>query len=300
MENNNPLLAASAAAPVRAGFSAFDATVKSVNATWSLLKIVVVVSVVMWAFGLKNSGVDESQLGMSKFITLASPLETTNQSFSIGNYKMPKIAVLAALPESERVANPSLTAAQLQRAKWMDRTWNDVRLRNESNRALSNASKGFVSEEVMPFVNDAMGRKSEKSDVEISELVSVNVLVGAEIIPSLASGLLPVFSDAETAAWKNELARGKVVLNELDMRRAKFFQTKFGPGSMPEKAQSDIEIRAEEKLAHDAQPVDYFGRRASIATAPLSNNERLEAACNALNIVANPALIPVTAPVARR
>lgn len=286
----------SVALPAAKVGSWFAAINQAVNAFWALLKIGLLVGLVAWAWAALKQAPPEAG-GMARFLALSSPLETTNQNFSIGSHKMPPLAVLAALPEAERVANPSLTAAQLQRAKWLDRTWNEVQARNESNRALSNASKGFVAEKILPVVGEVIGKKEGKTEIDIADLVSVNVLVGNEVVPSLASGLLPVFSDAETLAWKAELARSKIVLNELDMRRAKYFQAKFGPGSMPPKAPADVEIRAAEKLAYEAQPVDYFGRRAPLPTASLSDNERLEAACNALNIVANPALIPA-APVA--
>jgi hypothetical protein len=289
---NAPL--ANAQAPVRASSSVFDVTVKSVNATWSIVKIALVIGTAVWLLSLKNSNSApaDSQLGMEKFITLASPLETSKQEFSIGNYKLPQIAVLAALPEAERMANPSMTAAQLQRAKWMDRTWKDVGLRNEENRALPSAGQSDVAKQfVAGILNDVLDKKTQKETgtKSISELSGINVVVGDEVIPSLASGLLPVFTDAETAAWKTELAREKIVLNELDMRRAKFFLVKFGPGSMPAKAPSDMEIRTAEKLESDVRNGWAMTRP---TTAPLSDNERLEAACQALNFVANPALIP--------
>ena len=269
-----------------------SAIAQALGAFWSLLKIGVLVFGVVWVASALKADPPEAG-GMARFIELSSPLETVKQDFSIGTHKMPPLAVLAPLPEAERVANPALTAAQLQRAKWLDRTWNEVQARNESNRAFSNASKGFVAEKIMPLASEVLGKKEAKAVSDVADLVSVNVLVGAEIIPSLASGLLPVFTDAETLAWKIELAREKIVLNELDMRRAKFFQTKFGPAAIPAKSAADIEIRAAEKLVNDAQPVDYFGRRATGAAAPLSDNERLELACQALIFVANPSLIPV-------
>lgn len=272
--------------------------VKATNAIWSafwtLCKIALLVGFV--ALLISGSGTQkEKVLDMNYFLSLASPLETQHQVFTIGSHTMPKVEILAAVPEQERVQNPSMTAAQLQRAKWMNRTWGEVVARNEANQSMSSDNKkGFAATYVSDVLAEAMDKKGQKAmgGNAIAESTTLNVLVGAEVIPSLASGLLPVFSDADTAKWKIELAREKIELSELDMRRAKFFQTKFGPGTIPVKAPSDIEIRA----AEDAAPAVSNGFNSyRPAGAPWSENERLEAACQALNFVANPALIPAVA-----
>jgi hypothetical protein len=306
MENNNIPVPA----PKRAGSSVVDTAVKTINAVWTLILIVLVISAAAWAISWKMDASKEPEYGMTQFIALASPIETKAQPFTIGRHAMPQLAVMAPLPEAERVANPSLTAAQLQRAKWMDRTWKAGQLRNESNRALPGAGKSSVSTFVTGVVSDVMEKKGQSplDAHSIEELSNINVLVGNDVIPSLASGLLPVFTDAETAKWKAELARERITLNEIDMRRAKFFQKKFGPGTMPAKSPDDIEIRTAEKLESQAQKqpqnLTFADQMAAMQaaqaqgfsrqqTAPLSDNERLEAACQVLNSVTNPALIPL-------
>lgn len=271
--------------------SVFDSTVKGINATWTIIKIAIVVALVVLAFGFKNKTAEPTvaDVDMGKFLSMASPLELSNQNFSIGKYTLPPVAVLAALPEADRVANPAFTAAQLQRARWMNRTWGEVHLRNESNREMTglvgeNIAKQFVS----GVLNDFFDKKTQKETgvKSISELANINVLVGDDVIPSLASGLLPVFTDAETAAWKAVQASERVSLNELDMRRAKFFHVKYGAGTMPAPAPADVEIRAAEKLAPGNNP---WARR---DVSPQSDNERLQAACAILNIVHNPPAAP--------
>ena len=315
MENNNTPATAKQSAPVRAGSSVVDTAVKTINAVWTLILIVLVGSAAAWAISWKMDASKEPVNGMAQFIALASPLETQPQSFTIGRHVMPQLSVMAALPEAERLANPSLTAAQLQRAKWMDRTWKAIQLRNEANRAVSGAGKSGVSEFVVGIASDIMDKKGQKGQdaTSIAELSNINVLVGInDVIPSLASGLLPTFSDAETAKWKAELVRERITLSELDMRRAKFFQKKFGAGTVAAKSPDDVEIRTAEKLAAESnqQPASNSFADQMLAmqraqaqaaarqqAAPLSDNERLEAACQVLNFVANPSSIPV-APVA--
>ena len=271
--------------------SVFNATVKGVNATWSLIKIALVVALVVLAFSFKNK-IEEpaaTDVDMGKFLSMASPLELSSQDFSIGKYTLPPVAVLASLPEADRVANPAFTAAQLQRGRWMDRTWKEVHLRNDADKSMTgrggeNVAKKFVS----GVLSDFFDKKTQKETgvKSISELANINVLVGDDLIPSLASGLLPVFTDSETAAWKAVQASERVSLNELDMRRAKFFHVKYGPGTMPAPAPADVEIRAAEKLS----PSNPWARR---ETSPQSDNERLQAACAILNIVQNPPSSPV-------
>lgn len=274
----------------------FDTAIKGIDAVWSIIKIVFVVALVVLAFSFKSKVEEPAavDVDMGKFLSMASPLELSSQDFSIGRYTLPPVAVLASLPESERVANPAFTAAQLQRAKWMHRTWQEVHLRNESNRSMTgiggeNVAKQFVNGVIADFFDKKT--QKETGTKSISELANINVLVGDDVIPSLASGLLPVFTDSETAAWKAVQASERVSLNELDMRRAKFFHVKYGPGAMPAPAPADVEIRAAEKLAPGGNP---WARR---EVAPQSDNERLQAACAILQIVQNPSPAPAAAQV---
>lgn len=262
--------------------AACDKAARAVQAVWTLFKIVVVAALLIWLASWKISSDQAPEVSYAQFVSMASPLETVNQDFSIGNHSMPSLAVMAPLSEAERMANLGMTAAQLQRARWMLRTWTAVHARNEPNRQLSGASeKSFASR----LVDDAMGKEAKKSN--IAELSNIQVLLGNDLIPSLASGKLPVFTDADTAKWKAEASRLR--LSEIDMRRAKFFQVKYGVNMMPAKVPDDLEIRAEEKLAQDASNgVNRGYYRPRIQTSPLSDNERLELAVGVLNTLAAP------------
>lgn len=270
-----------------------DLLANSINLAWTLLKICVVVACAVWAFGLaSDSKKQAAAVSFEQFLAMASPLETEKQELKIGRYTMPVLAVMAALPEVERTQNPAFTAAQLQRAKWLDRTWREVQLRNEPDLEISgdgaDKKEGLMGA-AQAFVSGAMGdliagKKQGKDSPKISgaEVSGINVLAGADLIPSLASGKLPVFTDAETAAWRAVLVREKLSgLNELDMRRAKFYQSLRGAGAVPESALSDLEIRAMEKLESSA----WVQRK----TAAASDNERLRAACEVLNMLNAPA-----------
>lgn len=269
----------------------FNLLANSINLAWTLLKICVVVACAGWAFGFASDGKKQAAASFEHFLAMASPLETEKQEIKVGRYAMPVVAVLAALPEVERTQNPAFTAAQLQRAKWLDRTWREVQLRNEPGLEISGQGadeKSGLTGAAQAFVSSVMadliaGKKQDKDSPKFSgaEVSGINVLAGADLIPSLASGQLPVFTDSETAAWRAVLVREKLAgLSELDMRRAKYYQTLRGVGAVPEPAISDLEIRAMEKLESSA----WVQRK----TAAASDTERLRAACEVLNLVNSP------------
>lgn len=287
------------AGPVRASLEQSIKPAKSaryVNIVWLIVLFLVVIFVSYIGWGIYKAN-QEPEMGMAQFMVLASPLETAPQRFNIGRHTMPSVKVLPTLLEAERVQNPSFTAAQLQRAKWMTRTWDTVHKRNETRRDFGN-KQGVVSKWLGVVISEALGKDPKAEAMDIAELSNLQVMVGNDLIPPLVSGLLPVFSDADTAKIKVEMARENIVLSEIDMRRAKYFQMKYGAGTMPEKAVDDVELRAEEKAdkltqyggEEGYQQAVRYGARMT-GGAPLSENERLELACNMLNIIANPSLI---------
>lgn len=277
---------------------------KKVNKVWLIILAVVVVVIALGWWKI-NQVTKEPELGMAEFLVLASPIENVQQTFSIGRHEMPSLRVLPELLEIERVNNPSLTGAQLQRAKWMERAWISIHRRNESRRQVGKQPDGMVDRWAVNIVQKAMGkeRREEVMDgLDIAELSNLQVMVGNDVIPSLVSGLLPVFSDAETLKYRTELFKQKLPLNELDMRRAKFFQTKYGAGTVPAKAIDDIEMRKDERMIvadraggeEALQKAINSGYFKMPAGDPLTENERLELACGVLNaLVATPAAAPV-------
>ncbi len=270
---------ASFATHVLAGW---DKAARGVAAVWTLIKIVVVASALIWLASWRINSDQSPKVSYETFVSMASPLETVNQDFSIGNHEMPSIAVLASPSEAERMASPGMTAAQIQRARWMWRTWEAVNRRGESQRQIGAADRSFAVELVSAAVSESLGKdqKTPKSNTAEGQS-NVRVLIGPDLIPSLDSGKLPVFTDADTSKWRGEAARQNLRLSELDMRRAKFFQTKYGMNMMPSKSPDDLEIRAEEKL--EAESAGRWERR---PVAPLSANERLELAVGVLNVLA--------------
>ena len=298
-EENTPVLAgpkksASAAPSFK---SILDTSVKVTNLIWNLLLLAVAITV--GCYIAPGFAPEKQPEGLNDFIGMASPIENVPQQFSIGKHNMPSVEVMAPLSEVERQANPSFTAAQLQRAKWMDRTLRAVRARNETAKAVNKDGKSYAVE----FVQSVLAKNKEDSGSarvvmsarDIAELSSINVLVGIDIIPSLASGLLPVLSDAETALWKEEVTRQQIKLSVLDMRRAKYFQNKLGTGVVPAKSPDDEEIRAEEKLMNVVKPRTNMFLRQPTWAAPLSENERLELAVGVLNTIAVLGPTPVAA-----
>jgi len=266
-----------------------EKAVKGVEATWTLMKIGVVLFLVVWFIVSKIGAADSDKpKAFADYLAAASPIETA-QRYTLNKHTMPALAsVLPAVTEAERLAHPEATAIQLQRAKWIERTWQDAERRGEEGRKVNGGEKGMVASVLGGVVSEAMGKPADKSDVAGGDLAKLQLLVGDAVVPSLASGKLPVFGDADWAKVKAEEVKQGVTWRELDYRRALWFVVTYGAGNKPAPAAEDAEIRAAEAAAEKDRPKGgglWSAPTPPAATAPLSENERMAKAVDVLNIV---------------
>lgn len=266
-----------------------EKAVKGVEATWTLMKIGVVLFLVVWFIASKIGAADSDKpKAFADYLAVASPIESP-QRYTLNKHTMPLLAsVLPAVTEAERLAHPDATAIQLQRAKWIERTWLDAEKRGEEGRKVNGGEKNVVAVALGGIVSEAMGKPADKSDVAGGELAKLQLLVGDAVVPSLASGKLPVFSDADMAKVRAEEAKQGVTWRELDYRRALWFVVTYGAGNKPAPAAEDVEIRASEAVADKDRPRAgglWTTPAPPAPAAPLSENERMAKAVDVLNVV---------------
>lgn len=267
-----------------------EKAVRGIETVWTLLKISIVLFLVAW-FVISKMGTADSvkPKAFAEYLASASPLETP-QRYTLNKHAMPTLAsVLPAITEQERLQHPGATAVQIARAKWIERTWNEVEQRGEPERKVNGGEKSFLAS----LGAEVMGKdaKAEGADAKPG---TVQLLVGSDVVPALASGKLPVFSEADTVKYQAEQAKQGLALYELDYRRALWFVLKFGAGNKPAVAPEDAEIRAVE-AASKPKP-DAWGRVERQVIAPWSENERMARAVDVLNVIYAPT--PAAAPAA--
>lgn len=275
-----------------------EKAVRGVETVWTLIKIVLVLGIVV-VLGLAQftSSDDKKPESFKDFLALASPLEG-QQNFTLNKHVLPvQASVLPAVPEAERLQNPGATAVQIARAKWIERTWNEVEKTGEPGRKINGGKPAGVAAVLGGFISAAMGKEEGqgKKDASSAEIAAKQLLVGDAVVPSLVSGTLPVFSDADTAKVQAEQVKQGVALGELDYRRALWFVVKYGAGNKPAPAPSDVEIRAAE-AANKPKP-NGWGQVERQNVAPWSDNERMARAVDVLNSMyaPNPAAAPAAA-----
>lgn len=269
-----------------------EKAIKGIETTWTLIKIGVVLGIVV-VLGLAQftSPDTPKPASFKEFLALASPLETP-QDFTLNSYTMPTHAgVLPAVSEAERLQNPAATAVQIARAKWIERTWGEMEKTGEKGSRINGGKPAGVSAVLGGFISAAVGKEEEgkgkgkKADAVAADAADKQLLLGNELVPSLSSGLLPVFSDADTAKVSAEQAKLRVALGEIDYRRGLWFVIKFGAGNKPAPAPGDVEIRTAE-AANKPKASYWSSDRQTIA--PLSHNERMALAVDVLNSIYAP------------
>lgn len=261
-----------------------------VETVWTLMKIALVLGVVA-VFGVASfaTGDDKKPASFNEFLALASPLDAP-QNFTLNKHALPVHAsVLPAVLESERLHNAHATAVQIARAKWIQRTWLEVEKTGEEGRKINGGKPAGVAAMVGGFLSRVVMGKGEaqtRAESASADGAAKQVLVGDELVPALASGLLPVFSDADTAKVQAEQVKQGVALGELDYRRALWFVMKFGAGTKPAPAPADVEIRTAE-AANKPKP-NAWGQVERQNVAPWSDNERMARAVDMLNAIYSP------------
>lgn len=267
-----------------------EKAVRGVETVWTLIKIVLVLGIVV-VLGLAQftSSDDKKPESFKDFLALASPLEAP-QKFTLNAHVLPvQAAVLPAVSEAERLQNPGATAVQIARAKWIERTWGEVEKTGEAGRKINGGKPAGVGAVLGGFISAAMGKEEGQGKKEASgaEITAKQLLVGDAVVPSLVSGKLPVFSDADAAKVQAEAAKQGVSLGELDYRRALWFVVSYGAGNKPAPAPADVEIRTAE-AANKPKP-NGWGMAERQNIAPWSDNERMARAVDVLNFIYAPA-----------
>lgn len=274
-----------------------EKAVRGVETVWTLIKIVLVLGiVVVLCLAQFTSSDDKKPESFKDFLALASPLEA-QQNFTLNKHVLPvQASVLPAVLEAERLQNPGATAVQIARAKWIERTWNEVEKTGEPGRKVNGGKPAGVAAVLGGFISAAMGKEEGQGRKEASsaEVSAKQLLVGDVVVPSLVSGSLPVFSDADTAKAQAEQVKQGLSLGELDYRRALWFVVKYGAGNKPAPAPADVEIRAAEAANKPKPNGNFFGQVERQNVAPWSDNERMARAVDVLNSIyaPNPAAAP--------
>lgn len=274
-----------------------EKAVRGVETVWTLIKIVLVLGiVVVLCLAQFTSSDDKKPESFKDFLALASPLEA-QQNFTLNKHVLPvQASVLPAVPEAERLQNPGATAVQIARAKWIERTWNEVEKTGEPGRKVNGGKPAGVAAVLGGFISAAMGKEEGQGRKEASsaEISAKQLLVGDAVVPSLVSGSLPVFSEADTAKVQAEQVKQGLALGELDYRRALWFVVKYGAGNKPAPAPADVEIRAAEAANKPKPNGNFFGQVERQNVAPWSDNERMARAVDVLNSIyaPNPAAAP--------
>lgn len=212
------------------------------------------------------------------FIIWAAP-NILHKPYFIQERRDTEIKYLPVVTEKERLEHPSLTAVQIQRAKW-----NYERFQFENAPQDGSAPKKHLTPEDKKRFGSDITQIAIPLDVIAWMKKSISVYQsGVDVpIPAIATGELPVFTDKETQAFNADMVKND--LEELDFRRAAWWFKNKGRAPIPQMPE-DLKARKEQAEAlniTDEQAADpsLFTRRYNAKHMPvaLTENERLSMA----------------------